>query len=169
MRAQHGFAAAGTRSLRTTGTRYGIEMAGLDRRYRDELDGHYLGDWTHAEIMGAFCLVDDRYGADTSVMVDERSGDVVPIAEGLAIMRCIDWTCVACHKRILSALGDISRENLLCSVCVNAPGGRIRLEDSLVQASVRFTDACKAHLRDRTKYILRTMQSNAKRRKPTKA
>lgn len=162
---RRGFAGAGQRTLRTTGTRYGIEMAGLDRRYREELDSHYLGGWTREEILGMFCLVDDRHVLDASVMPDPRTGEPVPAQEAAASMSCIEWDCAACRKRILSRIGDVSRGNLLCQVCEAAPRGRVRLEDELVQASVRFTDACKAHLRQQTEYILRTMHSNAKRRK----
>lgn len=165
MRASFGFSRAGRSALRSTGTRYGIRMAGLDRRYREELDGYYLGGWSHAEIMGAFCLVDDRLAEDRNVVMEPRSGEVVSMPEALEVMRCIDWNCASCGKSVLATMGDVSRDNMLCGVCVKRGRGDIVREEALVQASVRFTDACKAHIQERTKYILRAMHGNAKRRK----
>lgn len=171
MRKLGDYSEAGSNRTRTGGTRYGLEIAGLDRRHRHELDSFFFKGWTRDMILGVLAIVDARASSQNSnaetravPAVDPRTGTVTTWKAVKRSVDSLDWECARCRKSIVAKIGKLTAENLLCDVCLTLPGGvrAASSDDPLVASSVRFTDACKKHIRERRKYILAAAARNAR-------
>ncbi len=171
MRKLGDYSDAGANRQRTWGTRYGLEVAGMDRRHRQELDSYFFKGWTRSMILGVLALVDSRASSQNSnsetrcvPAVDPRTGVVTTWKAVKRSLDSLDWECARCRKSIVAKVGKLTAENLLCDVCLTLPGGEraASSDDPLVASSVRFTDACKEHIRAKRKYILAAAARNAR-------
>lgn len=171
MRKSRDYSGAGRNKKRTSGTRYGMEVAGLDRRHVNELDAYFFKEWTYEQLLGVLALVDERACSQNSnahsrdvPAVDPRTGVVTTHRAVTRSLDSLDWSCAKCRKAIVARVGDLTAENLLCGVCLAAPGGGVAAssDDPLVEGSVAFTDACRSHIEARRKYIMEAAARNGR-------